>query len=161
MLNPLQHFFITGQNEYISLLFLPHGVRILSAWMLGWKSIPMMTLAAFFTQWLLFGVSGFSTLGIISTMSGVVCCTLSFWFLTGCGMDFGINNSKVANWKDVFCAGSVASVLSSIITGAAYRHNVDTVIKHFIGDITGMFTCMFALMLFFRYLRKNEIRKSV
>lgn len=158
LLNPLQQKFAPQMTAYTSLLFLPHGVRVLSAWMLGWKSIPIITLVTLFAHWLNFGASGFSIAGIIGAMSGVICAVFSFWALAKVSMDFRITNAKVASWKDVFLAGCFASVLNTFGMGLAFQHDVQTLAGYFIGDLTGMFACMFALMLVFKVLRKNKAR---
>ncbi|WP_144055613.1 hypothetical protein [Octadecabacter antarcticus] len=158
LINPLQQRFFTGQTEYVSLIYLPHGVRVLSAWLLGWKSIPIITLVTLYTHWLVFGASGFSIMGIAGAMSGITCATFSFWTLAKFGMDFRISSAKVANWRDVFLAGCLASVMSSYGVGLAFQHDVVTLAKYFVGDLTGMFVCLFVLMLVFKALRKNKVR---
>ena len=161
LLNPIQQQFAPEMASYASLLFLPHGVRVLSAWLLGWKSIPIITLVTLFTHWLIFGAGGFSVVGIAGAMNGVICATFSFWVLAKIGMDFRVSNAKVANWKNVFLAGCFASVLSSLGMGLAFKHDVVTLSGYFIGDLTGMFACMFFLMLFFKVLRKYEARSLI
>ena len=147
--------------EYASLLFLPHGVRVLSAWLLGWKSIPMITMVSLFTHWLIFGAGGFSIVGIAGVMNGVICATFSFWVLAKIGMDFRISSAKVASWKNVLLAGCFASILSTFGMGLAFKHDVVTLSGYFIGDLTGMFACMLLLMIFFKVLRKSEVRPLI
>ena len=158
LLNPLQQQFFPGLTLYASLLFLPHGVRVLSAWLLGWKSIPIIIVATLFTHWLNFGASGFSIIGIVGAMSGVICAAFSFWALAKIGMDFRISNAKVASWRDVCLAGCLASVLNTFGMGLAFQHDVLTLAGYFIGDVTGMLACMLILMLLFKVLRKNKTR---
>jgi hypothetical protein len=159
LLNPLQRQFAPQMTAYASMLFLPHGVRVLSAWLLGWKSIPIIILATLFAHWLNFGASGFSVGGIVGAMSGVICAVFSFWALAKVGMDFRISNAKVASWKDVFLAGCFASVLNTFGMGLAFQHNVITLSGYFIGDVTGMLACMFILMLIFKALRNTTSKK--
>ncbi len=61
---PVQQMFAPEMAAFASLLFLPHGVRVLSAWLLGWKSIVLIAPVALFTHWLIFGAEGFSASGI-------------------------------------------------------------------------------------------------
>ena len=129
---------------------------MLSAWLLGWKSIPIIIVATLFTHWLNFGAAGFSVVSIVGAMSGVICAVLSFWALAKISMDFRISNAKVASWKDVCLAGCLASVINTFGMGLAFQHDVMTLAGYFIGDVTGMFACMFILMLVFKALRKNK-----
>lgn len=39
---PVQEMFAPEMAAFASLLFLQHGVRVLSAWLLGWKSIVLI-----------------------------------------------------------------------------------------------------------------------
>jgi hypothetical protein len=155
VLSPLQQQYFTGPFEYASLVFLPHGVRVLSAWLLGWKAIPIIFLPSIYAHWLIFGESAFSVNLIVGLMSGVICATFSFWILANIGMDLRISNVKVANWKDVFLAGCVASVLNSVATGLAFQHDTVTIAIYLVGDLTGLFVCMLILMFTFKALRKN------
>jgi len=152
-LQPWQQQYLPGLTGYASLLFLPHGIRVLSAWLLGWKSIPLLAPAALFTHWLNFGAQGFSLAGTAGAMSGVVCAAFSFWVLSYAGMDFRITAKKTASWTDVILAGCIASTLNTFGMGFVYQHNLATLSGYFWGDITGLLACMFFIMLAFRSLR--------
>lgn len=150
---PFQEAFFPNLTNFASLLFLPHGVRVLSAWMYGWRSIPMIAPAALLTHWLLFGSAGFSIIGIAGAMSGVVCATLCFWWLSRFGLDFRISLENTAKWRDVMLAGSLASVINTFGIGVAMGNPARTMAAYFIGDITGLFGCMLILMLAFKAMR--------
>ena len=137
---------------FASLLFLPHGVRVLSAWLLGWKSIVLIAPVALFTHWLIFGAEGFSASGIIGAMSGVICAATSFWLLAKAGLDFQISNSKAANWRDIMVAGCLASVINTLGIGWMLGLDTTTMTGYLLGDVSGLFACMFILMLTFKSL---------
>lgn len=42
---PLQNLLIPGVTSFAALLFPAHGIRVLSAWLFGWKSIPYLVCA--------------------------------------------------------------------------------------------------------------------
>ena len=50
-------------------------------------------------------------------------------------------------------AGSLASVINTVGMGVAMGNPVKTMAAYFIGDITGLFGCMFLLMLLFKLAR--------
>lgn len=150
---PFQANYTPDLAKYASLLFLPHGVRVLAAWLLGWRAIPLLAPAALFTHWLNFGSSGFSIAGLLGVFSGVICAVAVFWLLAKVGLDFRVSPDKRANWRDVMLAGSIASIINTFGMGWAFEHNLQTLAGYFVGDITGMFACMFALMLFFKAIR--------
>lgn len=160
VLLPLQAQYTPELAAYASLLFLPHGVRVLSAWLLGWKAIPLLVPAVFFTHWLNFGMDGFTLSGFAGMLSGTVCAVFTFWALSYAGMDFRLTADRKANWRDVMIAGCIASVFNTFGMGLAFSHNSATLAGYFVGDVTGMFACMFILMLIFRSLRNSTEKKS-
>ena len=150
---PVQQKFVPEMAAFASLLFLPHGVRVLSAWLLGWKSIVLIAPVALFTHWLIFGAEGFSALGILGAMSGVICAATSFWLLAKAGLDFQVSNSKAANWRDIMVAGCLASVINTLGIGWMLGLDTTTMTGYLLGDVSGLFACMFILMLTFKALR--------
>ncbi len=57
-------------------------------------------------------------------------------------------------------AGSIASVINTFGMGLAFSHNTDTLVGYFIGDVTGLFACMFVLMLVFKNAREAAKKTS-
>lgn len=155
VLIPLQERFTPEFATYASLLFLPHGIRILTAWLYGARAIVFIAPAALFTHWLNFGSTGFSLIGIVGVFSGVTCAALTFWLLARFGLDFSLNSKKTANWRDLMLAGSLASIFNTLGMGFAFNHNIQTLSGYFIGDISGLFACMFILMLAFKMARNS------
>lgn len=151
---PLQSRFTPDFASYASLLFLPHGVRVLSAWLYGWRAIILVAPSALFTHFLNFGGDGFELDGLLGAFSGVTCAALTFWLLSLAGLDFRLSKQKTANWRDLMIAGSVASIFNTYGMGIAFDHNLATLSGYLIGDITGLFACMFALMLIFKLERQ-------
>jgi hypothetical protein len=102
------------------------------------------------------GADGFTLVGIVGVFSGIVCSALAFWALARLGMDFRLTADKRANWREIMLAGSIASIINTFGMGWAFDYNLATLEGYFIGDISGMFACMFALMLLFKVLRDSE-----
>lgn len=156
VLLPFQSAYTPQLAAYASLLFLPHGIRVLTAWLYGWKAIPLLAPAALLTHWMNLGADGFTVVGIIGVFSGIVCAVVTFWGLARAGMDFRLTADRRANWRDIMLAGSIASVINTLGMGWAFDHNFATLGGYLIGDISGMFACMFALMLLFKVLRGTD-----
>ncbi|MEN8831912.1 hypothetical protein [Pacificibacter sp.] len=161
LLLPLQARYTPELAPYASLLFLPHGVRILSAWLLGWKAILLFAPTALFLHWVNFGSAGFTAVGLLGVFSGIACAAVTFWGLAKIGMDFRITGGRSVNWRDVMIAGAVASVINTFGMGWAFSHNTDTLVGYFIGDVSGLFACLFILLLMFKFTRDaSESLKS-
>lgn len=150
---PVQAVYTPELAAHASLLFLPHGVRVLSAWLLGWRSVILIAPASLYAHWLNFGADGFSAIGITGAMSGVVCAALSFWALAKLGMDFRISSKHSVNWRDVMQAGCFASIINTVGMSLVFDQNAATAAGYFIGDISGMFACLLILMLAFKAFR--------
>lgn len=153
---PIQNAMLPAFGNYASLLFLPHGVRVIAAWMYGWRSLLFLAPGAVLTHGYLYGVAGFSLDYMAAMFFGVFCAALSFWFFALMGMDFRLDKSDRVNWRDIMLAGGAASVLNSLGTKIFFENDVPTASARFIGDVTGMVVSIFFLMLIFRVLRRTK-----
>jgi uncharacterized membrane-anchored protein YitT (DUF2179 family) len=153
---PLQANYTPELAQYASLLFLPHGVRVLAGWLFGWRSIVLIAPASLYAHWLNLGAGGFSVIGIAGAMSGVVCAALSFWALAKLGMDFRTSSKQAVNWRNVMLAGSFASFVNTVGMGLVYRNDPSVMAGYLVGDISGMFACLLMLMLVFKLLRHRQ-----
>ena len=151
---PLQDAVMPAFGNYASLIFLPHGVRVVAAWLYGWRSLPFLAPGAILTHSYLYGTAGFSVDYMMAVFFGVFCAALSFWFFAWFGMDFRLHKSKRVNWRDVMLAGVVASILNSIGTAVFFENDLPTASARFLGDVIGMVVSIVILMMIFRWLRR-------
>lgn len=151
---PLQDAVLPSFGNYASLLFLPHGVRVIAAWLYGWRSLAFLAPGSYLTHSYLYGSAGFSLDYMIAVFSGVGCAALGFWFFARVGMDFRLHKSGNVNWRDVMLAGVGASLLNSVGTKLFFDNDVPTASARFLGDVVGMVVSMFILMMIFRILRQ-------
>ncbi len=158
---PAQNAVMPAFGNYASLVFLPHGVRVLAAWLYGWRSLLFLAPGAVLTHSYLYGTAGFSIDYMMAVFFGVFCAALSFWFFALLGMDFRLHKSNRVNWRDVMLAGGVASILNSVGTAIFFGNDLLTASARFFGDVTGMVASMFILMLGFRVLRRFGAKPSV
>jgi hypothetical protein len=157
---PLQDAVMPAFGNFASLLFLPHGVRVVAAWLYGWRSLLFLAPGAILSHSYLYGFSGFSADYMMAVFFGVFCAALSFWFFALLGMDFRLHRSDRVNWRDVMLAGGVASILNSVGTAIFFGNDLLTASARFFGDVTGMVASMFILMLAFRVLRRLGAKPS-
>ena len=134
---PLQQAVMPAFGNFASLLFLPHGVRVVAAWLYGWRSLLFLAPGAVLTHSYLYGSAGFSIDYMMAVFFGVFCAALSFWFFAWFGMDFRLHKSKRVNWRDVMLAGVVASILNSIGTAVFFENDLPTASARFLGDVIG------------------------
>jgi hypothetical protein len=69
---PIQDLFVPDVARFASLLFLPHGVRVLSASLLGARSVPAMVLGELAGNYLFAGITDPTVLVMSSLIAGTV-----------------------------------------------------------------------------------------
>ena len=50
VVEPVQELFIPHVTIFASLIYLPHGVRVLATWMLGWKAIIPLFIGSYLSN---------------------------------------------------------------------------------------------------------------
>lgn len=154
IISPIQDVVFQGFGGFASLLFLPHGVRIIVAWLYGWRSILFLAPGALLTHFYLFGLQGLSMASLLGAFSGIFCAALSFWALAFFRLDFRLTRNRLTSWRDLLLAGSFASVLNVIGTAVFLGHDTVTAAAYFIGDIGGFLVLLVATLFVFRAVRR-------
>lgn len=135
--------------NFTSLVFLPHGVRVLSAWLYGWRSLLYLAPGVTVGHLYLYGFqmdAGLAGGWIV----GLACAPLAFTLLRAAGMDLRPSRRRRTHWRDILLVGAVASVFNSAFSGLAYGNDLQTMSARFVGDIAGTLVCMVLLMAAFR-----------
>jgi hypothetical protein len=158
---PVQDAILPAFGNFASLLFLPHGVRVVSAWLYGWRSPIFLVPGSILSHSYLFGSAGFSVDYLMAAFFGVYCAAFSFWLFALCGMDLRLHKTHNVHWRDVMLTGVVASILNSVGRTFFLGNDLATAAALFIGDVTGMFASMFLLMVGFRFARRKAGRSGV
>ena len=117
---PIQETAFGKTSFYANLLFLPHGIRMLTALFYGWRSVLFLTLGALSTHYYLSGSAGFEFPIIFSTITGIFCASASYQVLKWLNMDARGDSRYKFNWRYLLFAGILASIINSIGTNFAY-----------------------------------------
>ena len=153
ILMPIQRIFFSEYSSHASLIFLPHGVRVIAAWLLGWRSVIALAPGVFFAFYYLAGASVFD----FSRLAGVTVAVSAapfIFFLARCsGWDLAPRANRKPSWSSIMIIGVISSVLSSTLTNLAFGSAAIEYFAYLIGDISGLFFLMLALMFTFRALR--------
>lgn len=138
-----------------SLLFLPHGVRVIAAWLYGWKAVLYLAPAAYLTHALRFDFQ-FADLGhALMPLFGVICASFVFDVTARAGLDLRLRPGYVARWHLVLLVGALASVINAVGTNLIAGNPPETMLFFLVGDILGMIALFIVLMLVFRVLRRR------
>ena len=154
VVEPIQHQFVSSSTMAGSLLFIPHGIRVLSVWLCGVRAILPLIAAEFLGAIFLWQpVVGLDVL-LGSSMVGGLCVYLTFevFRLAGIEMRPDGKDSALTNWKSLILLAGIASIFNSIgkqIFFGSLAPLTDEVLilaMFWIGDTLGTFACLLLLI---------------
>ena len=161
---PIEISVTSGNAVFASLLFLPHAVRVLSAWLLGPKSLIAMIPAAIATSLLndTTPLMGYGFLAHIMVPTFSACsAVIAFEFMRFCKIDAYPKDTGVISWRTVLFGGVFASIINSLGSSWLYsgffepRESIDVIARFIIGDTLGLLFGMIIVTIIFRRLRQG------
>lgn len=138
---------------YGSVLFFPHGVRVLAAYLFGWRSILyLLSISAVYAG--LGGDAGTILEGLVLALGSLVACVLAFEVLSR--FDFIERNYLAVSidWKSLALAGAFGAMMNAALHYALDVTDARASAAIFVGDILGFAVVLVVSMLFFRLLRE-------
>ena len=158
---------LTSENAiFASFLFLPHAIRVLSAWLLGPKSLIAMIPTGVAVS-LISGTSppqGYELLlEVILATFAASSAVMAFEFMRLCKVDAYPKDDGVVSWRTVMFGGVLASIINSL--GSTWLKSgyfdaaliLEVIARFVLGDVMGLLVGMLTIMLVTRYLRKNGL----
>jgi len=158
---------LTSENAiFASFFFLPHAIRVLSAWLLGPKSLIAMIPAGVAVS-LISGTSppqGYELLlEVILATFAASSAVMAFEFMRLCKVDAYPKDDGVVSWRTVMFGGVLASIINSL--GSTWLKSgyfdaaliLEVIVRFVLGDVMGLLAGMLTIMLVTRYLRKNGL----
>mgnify|MGYP000323109562 CR=1 FL=1 len=164
---PMQQRAMPDVTPFASLIYLPHGVRVLASWLLGWKAILPLFLGALASHIIFEPESMISHLSdsdfffLLSLMIGAAVAVCAFELLMLIGLNLYSGPYRRVKWTGILLVGIVASVLNALGQSLAFSGIVlpEVVSQVFwtyvIGDTMGLIVTMVVLALAFRFMRKR------
>jgi hypothetical protein len=151
---PIQHQFVSGSVMAGSLLFIPHGIRVLAVWLCGVRAILPLIAAEFLGGIFLWQPDLGLDVLLGSSMVGGLCVYLTFevFRLAGIEMRPDGKDSALTNWKSLILLASIASIFNSIgkqiffESLAPLADQVLILAMFWIGDTLGTFACLLLLI---------------
>ena len=155
---------LTNENAiFASFLFLPHAVRVLSAWLLGPKSLIAMIPAGVAVS-LIGGASpsqGYELIQevILATFSASS-AVMAFELMRFCKIDAYPKDEGIVSWRTILFGGVLASTINSL--GSTWLKSgyfapselMEVIIRFILGDTLGLLFGMLIIMLIFRQFRQ-------
>jgi hypothetical protein len=155
ILMPVQALFFPEFSSRASLLFLPHGVRVLSAWLLGWRSVLALLPGVIIVFVYFAGLGALEPSRLAGIAIAVTVPAACFYLLRRMGWDLRPAPGRKPCWICIMIAGLLISFFTSPLTNYALGSGLEDYIAYLIGDVFGLFFLMLMLMLIFRLLRRS------
>ncbi|MCG7627682.1 hypothetical protein MHM88_07690 [Epibacterium sp. MM17-32] len=159
---PVQGYFFSEITVFASVLYLPHGVRVLSTWLMGGRAAVPLVVGAFLSEW------WFTEADIralmqhmiwFSILVGALSAPVAFAILRLLGVLTQRDGARRMDWRRLLLAGMLASILNSIGQTVVFSglmspgHQLGVIVTYALGDMLGLVAAMLVLMLVFRALR--------
>lgn len=158
---PIQNAVFGDIPLYASLLYLPHGARVLAARFYGWKAVLFLAPATLQSHYYLSGWVGGSNINLIPVLGSILCAPISFWIFGKVNDAMFDGKKSFDDWRSMLAIGVLASLLNAISVDLYHSdlppmEMLRATLAYLIGDITGLFFTMYLLMLSFRWVRKFD-----
>lgn len=156
VLMPLQNAFFPEYPSRASLLFLPHGVRVLSAWLMGWRAIPALLPGIFLVFLYVGGTDAFEASRLAAIVIAATVAPLTFYALKSLGLDLFPSADRSPCWPCIMGVGIITSFLVSALTNLAFGSATVEYFAYLIGDVAGLFFLMLGLLYLFRFIERRQ-----
>lgn len=153
VLMPMQDAAVGEFQHHTLLLYLPHGVRVLAAWLYGWKSIIYLFPGQLMTHSFFWGTSSLLSFDVLNAIGGA--CVGYLGVLVASHVLRGNNQSLwMRPWVEILLAGVIASLANSCIKHLLHAMPLGETVGVLVGDILGLMLLMVLLLYVFRIERK-------
>ena len=157
---PVQGVIFTFLPMNISLLFLPHGVRILAIYLYGWRAALYLLpghLATWAYLYFYLGSEQSISSAVVSIAASLLAMLIVFQKVEGV-----TSVTKKDDWKGILLAGAIASLLNGLghatLYGMAGGLNMEWImitLGFMIGDVSGLFFLMVIMIYVFRLIDRK------
>lgn len=156
ILMPIQKSFFPGIGGDASLLFLPHGVKVLASWLLGWRASIALFPGVFLVFVSFAGMGVFECHRIAAILIAVLVPPAVFHLVKILGWDLSPASGRKPRWASIMTVGFLISIVSSVLSNLAFGNAPKEYFAYLIGDIFGLFFLSLILMFLFRAMRSRS-----
>ena len=159
---PIETMMVERNVALVSLLYLPHAVRVLGAWMVGPKSIlaliPASICGYFFAMRP--DTGAFTPADFIIPIIGALCAPVAFELMRFVRIDVYPKSTGVISWRTLVFAGLFSSIINSFFSTLFLEGRVpiedtfDVLTRFIIGDVMGLVIGLLLLIGLLKFLRR-------
>ena len=153
---PVQEIIIPESTIFAALLFLPHGVRVVSIWLLRERAIIPLFLASLVIYRSFYWYAEPFYLNYFLILTGTFCAYIAILFFDFGKIDLSVQNLSISHWRSLILLGFVASVFNAIGNSVILASSIDlesqlrTLIHYLIGDTLGVVGFLVILLALLR-----------
>lgn len=145
VLNPIQAIFLPEVTKFASLMFIPHGLRVMATVVMGASAIPGLFLGSLYSALFIWGIESFELAVVMSLISSSVAwLTLEALKLFRIDAYYLSKKDRMPSFRTVLLAGLICSFANSFLlstvlelTGNIQRVTF-TMAAIAIGDMVGL-----------------------
>ena len=156
---PLQQLLFSGVSTQVGLLFLPHGVRVITLYFYGWRGMFYLLPASYLMILLSVEQTGQD---LLAPVVSLVCCYFGIQAIRLVFSDTTSVSLKPQDWKLMVLGGVAASICNGWglalldqgqdSVGANSTRFVE-VLGYVTGDVLGLVICLVFMVYFFRMVK--------
>lgn len=161
---PLQNALFPSLSGFACFIFLPHGVRVIMAWLYGWRSLIPMIVAHFVVGYMLFDpaellIQHYLIAALIGGSVAIWACEI----LRLSGEPIFAEEGPDMNWRKLIVIGFIASILNSVANTLNYQNfisassHLQTIWGYLIGDTLGVIVALALAMFSLRLYRFRNL----
>ena len=160
---PLQVSFLPDLQTTAMLFYLPFGIRVISAFFEGWRSIPFLLPGAFIGNWIYFA-SPFTSDERSLTILIVYTIPPAIFFLIDWLTQTDRRNvtAKTVAWRTLLVGGVFSSLIASLLVHVLVYHQMprmdllESSMIYVLGDISGLALLLIILSTAFSLRRQQR-----
>ena len=157
---PLEAQALGQTAALVSMIYLPHAVRVLAAWMIGPKSIFALLPASFVTYLALHDGTGTPGLSdFAAPIIGALCAPVALELMRIVKINVYPQEVGIISWRTLVFAGFLSSILNSFFQTLALdgkfpvEATFDILTRFVVGDVAGLMVVLFLLVGMIRLVR--------
>ena len=159
---PIETMMVERNVALVSLLYLPHAVRVLGAWMVGPKSILALVPASICGYFFVLrpDTGAFTPADFIIPMIGALCAPVAFELMRFVRIDVYPKSTGVISWRTLVFAGLFSSIINSFFSTLflegrfPIEDTFDVLTRFIIGDVMGLVIILLLLVSLLKAFRR-------
>ena len=160
---PAQTLMMPMLPTLATLFFLPFGIKVISAFFEGWRSILYLFPGVIIGNWFWVNMPFDAPTTYLAWMASYGTAPFIFAMIDWTTRNDRRQVNAGQAWRTMIVGGALSSVIISVLIHIIRHRNVPqeefilSMLKYMIGDMLGLLTVLALLMCVFRFLRKARV----